>query len=78
MDRDTTKKKKENYRPVSLMNLLWESRTETGDTKAFQEAIFISVLAAAQWFHIQRLSPKTKGSPLIYPCKQVTEAKVKV
>jgi hypothetical protein len=32
------------------------------DTKAFQEAIFTSVLAAAQWIHIQRLSLKNKES----------------
>jgi hypothetical protein len=34
--------------------------------KAFQEAIFISMLAAAQWIHIQRLIPESKGvSPYI-------------
>jgi hypothetical protein len=46
--------------------VLWESRTQTRDTKAFQEAVFISVLAAAQQIHIQRLSPENKGvSPYI-------------
>jgi hypothetical protein len=46
--------------------MLWESRTETWDTKAFREAIFISMPAAAQWIHIQRLSTKNKGvSPYI-------------
>jgi hypothetical protein len=32
------------------------------DTKAFQKAIFIIVLAVAQQIHIQRLSPKNKGA----------------
>jgi hypothetical protein len=41
--------------------LLWKSGTETWDTKAFQEAIFISMLAVAQQIHIQRLSPESKG-----------------
>jgi hypothetical protein len=46
--------------------MLRESQTETRDTKAFQEAVFISAPAAAQWIHIQRLSPKNKGvSPYI-------------
>jgi hypothetical protein len=57
------------------MNLLWESRTETGDTKAFQEAIFISVLAAAQQIHIQSLSPENKGVLPYIPSRQVTEAR---
>jgi hypothetical protein len=38
--------------------MLRESWTETQDTKAFQEAIFISVPAAAQWIRIQKLSPE--------------------
>jgi hypothetical protein len=47
--------------------MLQESRTETWDTKAFQETIFISLLAAAQQIHIQRLSLKNKGvSPYIH------------
>jgi hypothetical protein len=41
--------------------MLQESQTETQDTKAFQEVIFISVLAAAHQIHIQRLSPENKG-----------------
>jgi hypothetical protein len=45
-----------------MNTLLRESRTETPDTKAFQDAVFISVLAAAQQIHIQRLSPKNKGA----------------
>jgi hypothetical protein len=32
------------------------------DTKAFQEAIFISVLAVAQQIPIQRVSPENKGA----------------
>jgi hypothetical protein len=44
--------------------MLQESQVETWDTKAFQEAVFISVLAAAQLIHIQRLSPKNKGVSL--------------
>jgi hypothetical protein len=46
--------------------MLQESQVETWDTKAFQEAVFISVLAAAQLIHIQRLSPKNKGVSLLY------------
>jgi hypothetical protein len=46
--------------------MLQESHTETQDTKAFQQAVFISLLAVAQWIHIQRLSPEDKGvSPYI-------------
>jgi hypothetical protein len=41
--------------------MLQESQTETWDTKAFQEAVFISLPAVAQWIHIQRLSPENKG-----------------
>jgi hypothetical protein len=41
--------------------MLWESQTETWDTKAFQETIFISIPAVAQQSNIQRLSPKYKG-----------------
>jgi hypothetical protein len=37
-------------------------RTGNQDTKAFREAIFISVLAATQQIHIQRLSPENKGA----------------
>jgi hypothetical protein len=33
------------------------------------------MMAQTQWTHVQRLSPRTKGSCLIYPCKHVTEAK---
>jgi hypothetical protein len=36
-------------------------------TKALQEAIFISVTAAAQWIHIQRLNPENKGHSLYLP-----------
>jgi hypothetical protein len=32
------------------------------DTKAFWEAMFISMPAATQQIHIQRLSPKNKGA----------------
>jgi hypothetical protein len=40
--------------------------SKTQDTKAFQEAIFISMPAAAQPILIQMLSPETKGvSPYI-------------
>jgi hypothetical protein len=38
--------------------LLQESRLEKRDTKPFQEAIFISVLAVVQQIYIQRLSPE--------------------
>jgi hypothetical protein len=49
-----------------LLPVLRESPTETWDTKAFQEAIVFSLLAAAQQIHIQRLSPENKGaSPYI-------------
>jgi hypothetical protein len=50
------------------------------DTKAFQEAIFIKVPAAAvQQIHIQKLSPENKGAlPLQAPCKQFAEARSKV
>jgi hypothetical protein len=45
--------------------MLWESQTETLHIEAFQEAVFISLLAAAQQIHIQRLSLENKGvSPL--------------
>jgi hypothetical protein len=43
-----------------------KSRTETRDTKVFQETLFIRMPAAAQWIHIQRLSLENKGvSPYI-------------
>jgi hypothetical protein len=46
--------------------MLQEIGTEMQDTKAFQEAIFISVPEAAQWTHIQRLSPENREvSPYI-------------
>jgi hypothetical protein len=46
--------------------MLWESQTETLHIEAFQEAVFISLLAAAQQIHIQRLSLENKGvSPYI-------------
>jgi hypothetical protein len=35
------------------------------------------VPAQTQWTRVQRLSPKNKGSHLMYTCKQVTEAKSK-
>jgi hypothetical protein len=57
--------------------LLWGIQAGSQNTKAFQETIFISVPAVAQWIPIQRLSPKNKRSYLIYPCKQVTEARSK-
>jgi hypothetical protein len=41
--------------------VLLESRTETQDTKAFQEGIFISVLEVVQQVHIQRLSSKAEN-----------------
>jgi hypothetical protein len=39
---------------------MWNIEAGKQDTKAFQEAMFISVRAAAQQIHIQRLSPKNK------------------
>jgi hypothetical protein len=47
--------------------MLQETQTETGDTKDFQEAIFIRSPAVAQQIHIQRLSPKNKGVSLYIP-----------
>jgi hypothetical protein len=41
------------------------------DTKDFQEAIFISVPAVAQWIHIQRLSPENKGALPYIPLQAV-------
>jgi hypothetical protein len=41
--------------------MLLDIQAEKWDTKAFQEAISISMLAAAQQVPIQRLSPKNKG-----------------
>jgi hypothetical protein len=40
--------------------MLRNIQTGKRDTKAFQEAIFISVLAVAQQIHIQRLRPKNQ------------------
>jgi hypothetical protein len=45
--------------------MLWESQTHTGDTKSFQEALLIIVLATVQWIKIQRLDPESKG---VLPC----------
>jgi hypothetical protein len=46
--------------------MLLDSLKETWDTKAFQEAIFISMPAVGQQIHIQRLSSENKGvSPYI-------------
>jgi hypothetical protein len=46
--------------------LLWDTQAGKQDTKDFLETILINVLAAAQWIHIQRLSPKGKEvSPYI-------------
>jgi hypothetical protein len=42
--------------------LWWDIQAGNQDTKAFQEAIFISRPAAAQWIPIQRLSPENKGA----------------
>jgi hypothetical protein len=50
---------------------------ETGH-QDFQEAMFISMPAAAQWIHIQRLSPRTKRPCLIYHFREITEARNKV
>jgi hypothetical protein len=55
--------------------MLQESQTETQETKAFWEVIFISMLAGAQQIHIQMLSPENKGISPRYPCKQVTKTK---
>jgi hypothetical protein len=62
----TRRQKHHFWIPDKPPEMLGESRTQTQDTKAFQEAIFISVPALAQQIHIQRLSPKNKGvSPYI-------------
>jgi hypothetical protein len=42
------------------LTMLWDSQTESQDTRAFLEAMFISVPAAAQWIYIQRLSSESK------------------
>jgi hypothetical protein len=47
--------------------LLQDIQAGKQDSKAFQDAMFISILATAQWIHIQRLSPKNKGAFLYIP-----------
>jgi hypothetical protein len=47
------------------------------DTKAFQEAIFISVLAVDQWIPIQRLSPENKGALPYIPLQAGYKSKKK-
>jgi hypothetical protein len=42
--------------------MLWDIQAGKWDTKAFQESMFISMTAAAQQIHIQRLSPDNKGA----------------
>jgi hypothetical protein len=41
--------------------VLWDIQAGKWDSKPFQEAVFISVLAEDQWIPIQMLSPKNKG-----------------
>jgi hypothetical protein len=42
--------------------MLQDIQTGKWNTKAFQEATFISVLAVTQWIPIQRLSLENKGA----------------
>jgi hypothetical protein len=42
--------------------LLQHIQAEKWGTKTFREIIVISVPAAAQWIHIQRLNPEYKGA----------------
>jgi DMSO reductase anchor subunit len=47
--------------------LLWYIQAGKQDTKAFGEAMFISMLAVTQWIPIQRLSPEnTEALPFIH------------
>jgi hypothetical protein len=48
------------------------------DTKAFHEAIFISMPSVAQWIPIQRLSPENKRALPFMPWQSVTEARSRV
>jgi hypothetical protein len=43
-----------------MLPILQDIQAGKQNTKAFWEALFIRVLAAAQQIHIQRLSPKNK------------------
>jgi hypothetical protein len=45
--------------------------------KQFSRKQHFIVMAQTQWTRVQRLSPENKRSHLIYPCKQVTEAKIR-
>jgi hypothetical protein len=47
--------------------MLLESQTQ--DTKAFQETIFIGMMAMTQQIHIHRLSPENKGVSPYIPLK---------
>jgi hypothetical protein len=49
--------------PSAPPEMLQDIQAGNQDTKAFQEAMFISILTAAQWIPIQRLRPK--GFPYI-------------
>jgi hypothetical protein len=57
--------------------MLWDIQAGKWDTKAFQEPIFISLWAAAQQIHIQRLSPKNKGVSPYIPLKAGYRSKKK-
>jgi hypothetical protein len=47
--------------------MLQDIQTGKQNTKAFGEAIFISMPAATQQIHLQRLSPENKGTlPYIF------------
>jgi hypothetical protein len=58
--------------------MLWDIQVGKQDTKAFQEEIFISVLASAQQIHIQRLSPENKGASPYIPLHAGYRARSKV
>jgi hypothetical protein len=58
--------------------MLWDVQAGKWDTKTFQEAIFISVLAAAQQIPIQSLSPENRAALSYIPLQAVYKARSKV
>jgi hypothetical protein len=59
---------------ISPQEMLWKTWTETQDSEARSNALLcqhrLSGLMSKGW------TPRTKGSHLMYPCKQVTEATI--
>jgi hypothetical protein len=45
---------------LKLVSVLRDIQAAKRDTRAFQEAMFIGMLAVTQWIHIQSLSPENK------------------